>query len=141
MAFKKETRDYRLYLIPWDVDLSWGNIYVDDGEKLYTTYAPERASAYLKWPFADRVLSLDVGGVKSLAAKKWQTLREGTLSEEHIEEVLLECTHLVQDSGAFARDADRWPLSPHSSDTKNIRMFMEERMVFMDAYMDKIEVE
>ncbi len=140
-AFKKETRDYRLYLIPWDVDLSWGNIYVDDGEKLYTTYAPERASAYLKWPFADRVLSLDVGGVKSLAAKKWQTLREGTLSEEHIEEVLLECTHLVQDSGAFARDATRWPLSPHSSDTKNIRMFMEERMVFMDAYMDKIEVE
>lgn len=140
-VFKKETGDYRLYLVPWDVDLSWGNIYVDDGEKLYTTYAPERARVYLEWPFADRMLSLDVGGVRSLAAKRWQTLRQGTLSNQHIEEVLSKCVHLVQDSGAFERDAVRWPLSPHNSDVKNICSFMKERMVFMDAYMDKIEVE
>ena len=34
-AFKKESDGYRLYLVPWDTDLSWGNIYKDSAEDLY----------------------------------------------------------------------------------------------------------
>lgn len=138
-AFKKETEGYRLYLVPWDVDLSWGNIYVDDKQKLYTTYTPERAEQYLEWPLADRLLSLNVGGLRDLVAKRWRALREDTLSEAHMEEVLAECIHQVQDSGAFARDAARWPDSHHDGDYEKMRLFMQKRMVFLDALMEKIE--
>ncbi len=139
-AFKRETEGYRLYLVPWDVDLSWGNTYVDEKQALYTVYAPERADQYLEWPLADRMLSLNVGGIRSYAADRWRMLRQDTLSDAHMEEVLRGCIHQVQDSGAFARDAKRWPDSHHDGDYEKIRTFLQKRMVFLDAYMKKIEV-
>ncbi|MDO4261328.1 MAG: CotH kinase family protein [Eubacteriales bacterium] len=136
-AFKKTQAGYRLYLVPWDMDLSWGNIYVDDREQLYVTNAPERASDYLEWPLADRLLALDAGGIREKAAERWEELRAGVLSEESMEELLEECIHQVQDSGAFSRDAQRWPDSSHDGDYAGLRRFLSERMDFLDKMIQQ----
>lgn len=136
-AFKKEETGYRMYLVPWDTDLTWGNIYTDDEEKLYTVYAPERAEEYLEWPFADRLLSLNVGNIRERVSDRWRELREGTFSEEHMQELLSECIHQVQDSGAFARDAARWPDSNHDGNYEGLMQFIEARMNFMDKWIQE----
>lgn len=134
-AFKKEASGYRMYLVPWDVDLTWGNIYTDNGEELYVTWAPERAEEYLDWPFADRLLRLDAGNLRELAAERWSGLREGILSDGELHTLLEECIHQVQDSGAAARDALRWPDSRHDGDYEGMEQFMEARLKFLDELM------
>lgn len=136
-AFKKEAEGYRMYLVPWDMDLTWGNIYADEEESLYTVYAPECADQYLEWPFADRLISLNVGNFREKVSDRWKELRGKTFSDEHLEELLRECIHQVQDSGAFARDAARWPDSNHDGDYGGILKFMKARMNFMDNWIQE----
>lgn len=135
-AFKKEPVGYRMYLVPWDVDLTWGNIYTDDAEALYAVFAPERAEDYLKWPFADRLLSLNVGNMRELVTDRWKELRAGVLSEEELSSLLEECIHQVRDSGAAARDALRWPDSRHDGNYEGMKRFMKTRLDFLDEYLN-----
>ncbi len=133
-AFKKESSGHRMYLVPWDVDLSWGNVYTDSAEDLYVIHDPERAERYLEWPFADRLLELNVDGFREMAAARWKELRGDVLSESRMEKLMEECIHQVQDSGAFARDADRWPKSRHDGDYEAMRIFMKKRVNFLDKW-------
>lgn len=138
-AFKKEPDGERMYLVPWDVDLTWGNIYTDDKEALYTVYAPERAEEYLDWPFMDRVLMQDVGGIRRMIQERYETLRKGILSDRQMQMLLDDCIHQVQDSGAFSRDALRWPDSHHDGDYEGMRDFMARRMRFLDKNIKNMD--
>lgn len=136
-AFKKESDGYRLYLVPWDTDLSWGNIYKDSAEDLYVVSAPETAEEYLEWPLVDRLLALNVGGLREKIAARWEELRSGILTEENMKARMDECIHQVQDSGAFARDAARWPDSRHDGDYESMEAYMEKRLDFLDKWMQE----
>lgn len=139
-AFKKDTdgyQGYKLYLVPWDTDLTWGNVYVDSKEELYVKWAPENADRYLEWPLLDRLIELDVGGIREKIKDRWTELRSGILSEESMNEIFTECTHQVQDSGAFARDAERWPDSRHDADYDGMKQFMKERTEFLDKMIQQ----
>lgn len=138
-AFKKEAGGERLYLVPWDVDLSWGNVYADKAGELYVVSAPEAAEKRLAWPFMDRVIRLDVSGIRRILETRYETLREGPLSGERMEALLEECIHQVQDSGAFDRDAARWPDSHHDGDYEGMRDFMERRMRFLDKNIKNMD--
>ncbi len=138
-AFKREAAGERLYLVPWDVDLTWGNVYTDQKEELYTIKAPERAGQYLSWPFMDRVLRLNAGGLQTVVKERYEVLREGVLSDGQMQELLDGCIRQVQDSGAFARDAQRWPDSHHDGDYEGLRDFMEERMNYLDKNMGNMD--
>ena len=128
-----------MYLIPWDVDLSWGNVYTDQAEELYAVHMPEAAEKYLHWPFMDRVIRLDVGGIRSVIEERYKTLRDGPLSPEEMEALLEECIHQVQDSGAFQRDAARWPDSHHDGDYDGMRDFVERRMKFLEKIIKNMD--
>lgn len=136
-AFKKEETGYRMYLVPWDMDLTWGNVYTDEEEKLYTAYEPDRAEKYLEWPFADRLLFLNAGKIREEISSRWKALRAGTFSDAHLKELLDGCIHQVQDSGAFDRDAARWPDSNHDGDYEGMMQFMKARMNFMDKWIQE----
>lgn len=139
-AFKKDTdgyQGYKLYLVPWDTDLTWGNVYVDSKEELYVKWAPENADRYLEWPLLDRLIELDVGGIREKIKDRWTELRSGILSEESMHEILTECIHQVQDSGAFTRDATRWPDSRHDADYDGMKQFMKERTEFLDKMIQQ----
>ena len=44
---------------------------------------------------------------------------------------------LVQDSGAFTRDAARWPDSRHDADYDGMKQFMKERTEFLDKMIQQ----
>lgn len=138
-AFKKEAGGHRLYLIPWDTDLTWGNGYVNEKESLYVEWMPEHAEGILEWPFADRLFRLNVGGIREKAAERWKELRESTFSEEHLETLMEAYRHKVEDSGAFARDALRWPESRHDGDCEGMTEFMETRLQYLDEKFADME--
>lgn len=138
-AFKKESDGYRMYLVPWDTDLTWGNTYVDDGEQLYVQWSPEHVQDYLEWPFLDRLLKLDVGNIREKVAARWQKLRQDELSDENLKNMLDDCIHEVQDSGAFARDAARWPDSRHDGDYEGMESYLKTRIAWLDKTMKNMD--
>ena len=85
------------------------------------------------------MLALDIGGIRERVRKRWESLRQEELSDGRMEAVLGECIHQVQDSGAFARDAARWPDSAHDGDYDSLRAFMERRMNFLDKNIENMD--
>lgn len=138
-AFKKEAGGEKLYLVPWDVDLTWGNIYTDQKEQLYTVYDGRKAEEYLEWPFMDRVIALNAGGIRSVIEERYRELRRDILSDGHMQKLLESCIHQVQDSGAFMRDAVRWPDSHHDGNYDEIYEFMKKRMIFLDKMIENMD--
>ena len=76
-----------------------------------------------------------------ISGKKWQpdgrNSRQDELSDENLKNMLDDCIHEVQDSGAFTRDAARWPDSRHDADYDGMKQFMKERTEFLDKMIQQ----
>ena len=58
-------------------------------------------------------------------------------SVENVQRIAQENMEVLTESGAFARDAQRWPDSHHDGDYDGMRRFMSERMDFLDNWIQE----
>ena len=75
-------------------------------------------------------------GSRSYISERWKELREGVLSDENLTETIGELVHQVQDSGAAARDAKRWPDSNSDQDYELFERMALYRMNLLYYYFD-----
>ena len=69
----------------------------------------ENTDVWIGFPLFDRLLRLDCGGFFCKRTFEiWQEMRALALNDAFISEVLDEYVHQLGDSGAYAREADRW---------------------------------
>lgn len=61
------------------------------------------------------------------------------LSDENLKNMLDDCIHEVQDSGAFARDAARWPDSRHDGDYEGMESYLKTRIAWLDKTMKNMD--
>ena len=64
------------------------------------------------------------------------TLREGVFSDESLTGHVDRLAHELQDSGALARDALRWPDSNYGEDYERFKRMALYRMRILDYYFD-----
>ena len=65
---------------------------------------------------------------------KWEQLRTGILGMENVQSIA-EChIQTLLYSGAFARDAAKWPESAHDISLEPMLEFHERRLNFLDGY-------
>lgn len=124
------------YFIPWDMNLSFGAVYADN-----VYYCEEKAAAVLErteWEPAQRMLALDVGNARSLAAATWKEWREGAFSDEALWTRIADLEHCVKDSGAFARESTRWPNGNQNADFSFLYEFASARMGMVDEYLSAL---
>lgn len=128
---KYSEEGYRLQLLPWDTDMSWGTLWRDTG--FVYDYAESMQRSALRreysWmreahPDLDRQM-----------ACRWMELRETLLNMETANAVLQTQQQLLDASGALKRDEDTWGLYYQGQDTpEKLQRFLEERLLRMDAY-------
>lgn len=124
------------YFIPWDMNISWGDV-LTDNEYYCMEAPPEMINEIILWEPGTRILMTDAGGAQSKAIKKWQDFRAGALSNEQLTVRIEELTHEVRDSGAYMRDMTRWPEGRYEDDTAKITNYAKERMAVMDQYIEQ----
>lgn len=127
---------YYGYFIPWDMNLSFGAVYA---ENVY--YSEENASAvseWVGWQPGQRMIELDADGSKELLAATWKSWREDVFSDEGLTERIADLEHRVKDSGAFAREAARWPSGNQNEDFSFLYDFALKRMKALDEYIDRL---
>lgn len=127
---KRQDEGYRMFMIPWDTDISWGVIYSDAflydyPESMGAEVVRMEYNAMLReYPQLDTMLSV-----------RWQELRESVLAEEMILGSLEACQEELDRSGAMERDRACWePIYGGQDSWENLTRFLQERLYRLDEY-------
>ena len=131
--FKADGDSYRVYLIPWDMDLSFGLHYdmgieynyefclnVDSTRNEFYTVSAQNSSFYKE------------------TALRWQELRKTALTEETIFGYIESSNLELSQSGAVIRNTNKWGLLHDGENTiEGLRRFISDKLKNLDAYYAK----
>ncbi len=121
-----EDGTYRMRQIPWDLDLTFGEI-VGGGFRDDVTVVYEEAAV----PFL-RDTKPEV--VRPLLQERWNACRETFLSTDAILKLLQDNQDYLVNAGVVSRENERWPDFQMSTDIEQIVTYQEERMLWLDEY-------
>ena len=130
----QEDGTYRVSLIPWDMDLSFGTLY--DGENqngLFWKYDTEKnleeeeCACYL----TKRIRELNIGKFEAILKKRYGELRQYILKEEKLFGQIESLSEQIICSGAFYRDLEAWRGGGHSTDYSMMREAIRRRLIYL----------
>lgn len=108
----------------WDLDVSWG---------LKRDEIGEMHENWVFFPLVDRLLRADEeGGVRKRYGEIYREVREKAFDTETVEALVGQYAHELNDSGAMARNADRWETENYAADGYELVAFAAERIALLD---------
>ncbi len=142
-ARKTEEGGYRYLYTPWDLDITWGNVWVHDAPNYTVAYGLAPADSVI-WTSGCLYELLSNGNreVRERYLARYRELRAGAWSEEALLEQLDCLEAQIFDSGAYVRDRGRWDGGSYVSDETRLSAFKQyvlDRLAAMDHYYDQIE--
>lgn len=138
--YDKELRnDYQFYFVPWDMDLTWGNVSVGEINPYYTDFEMDTLDNRVYWDIADMLIDENYHQAKDRAQELYNELRKTILTDQDVDEMILQFDHELRDSGAFARDQMRWPEGTHAADTGVLRKYAKERLNYLDIAVNDFD--
>ncbi|KAB1438218.1 CotH kinase family protein [Candidatus Galacturonibacter soehngenii] len=124
----------RLFFVPWDMDLTWGNVSKEKLPPTFTAYEPEIMTEVANWETGQRVIDLNAGNSIAIVKEKWNLLRGSILTNDALIKNIENLEHTVVNSGAMDRDTKRWPEGAHTTDYTDIKQYAIDKMEFLDSY-------
>ncbi len=124
-------RDGRIQIrvAPWDLDLSFGMKPEDIGQEYEN---------WIYYPLMDSALVLDCANLRARFAEKWAEYRESVFSDESVPALSERFAAELNDSGAMARDAERWETGQYIAEPQKLLDFWSVRMAVMDEIAARI---
>lgn len=130
---KMTSNGNRLFFVPWDLDLTWGNVSKNTAV-LRIAYEPEILIELINWETGQKVIDNNVDNCVTSVKEKWKTLRSTILTNEALTKRIEELENTVVRSGAMAREAKRWPEGGHTYDYSNIKKYATDKMNYLDSF-------
>lgn len=122
------------YFIPWDMNLSFGAVYADNA--YYAEETMDEVETPVAFEPGMRMISLDAQESRSYVQQTWKKWREGAFATQAVLARIDALHSSITDSGALAREIERWPDGNASADLTLMREFTERRLAFVDAYVE-----
>ncbi len=146
LAMRKEAGDITALYAPWDMDYSFGNIWVSDWDVNRT--APYGMTAdvnvWMKKGCLNQLMTARDQESWQLIFEKYKTLRADGWSEESISVLLDEYEQDIYGSGAYLREMDRWPGGTYGDPAEGMNLFrtyVMERLKVMDRCLEQYEAD
>ena len=143
IAVKRDKENgIKILYAPWDMDISWGNKWVDDGDRNFTEshyYLPEDNFTG-EFGYYEEILINNDTDLLEKTAEKYAQLRSDKWSLENIDKMLDSYEADIFGSGAFIRDKERWPEGIYT-DEGNLEAFKEyvhARIEYLDGYYGRL---
>jgi hypothetical protein len=145
IAVKRDQENgFKVLYAPWDMDISWGNKWIDDGDANFTAsyyYMP-----YDNFPgefgYYEEILINNDTDILEKTAAKYKELRSDKWSYDNIDKMIDSYEADIFVSGAFYRDKERWPDGIYEVDCEKkldwFRQYVHLRLEFLDGYYDHI---
>ena len=143
-AIKEYDNKLSALYAPWDMDITWGNKWVDNGDINFTV--PYGITAYDNYVvengYLEQILLNGDVNLYEKAGKRYFELRKGPWSDEAIDSIIDEYEDDIFNSGAYVRDVIKWPSSTMKDHTEKLELFRQyvhTRFYYADDYFRKIE--
>lgn len=121
-----ESGTYTMRQIPWDLDLTFGKVVSGGFNDDETVIYEEKAIPFLRESNPDFIYPL--------LHQRWEKCRETFLSAESIMDIMYENMDYIINSGAVARENERWPDYQMNTSLSRIEDYQIRRMEWLDGY-------
>ena len=125
----REDSRLSIRVAPWDMDMSFGL----RPEEIGQSY-----EYWLYYPIVDRALYLDCENARARISELWAQYRSGVFSDESVPALSERFAEELNDSGAMARDAERWQTEQYIAEPQKILDFWPLRMAVVDDAITRI---
>lgn len=133
---EKGTDGYRLSLLPWDTDMSWGMVWVSGYGYAYRYDESMEKNAFRQEYSA---VKRQIPELDTMLAQRWQLLRQSVLSEKALLSRVEALSAQLRRSGVLHREWQRWDPYFDGADTEQmLQQFLRERLWRMDQYFEEI---
>lgn len=121
---------YVMYQIPWDLDLTFGNLY-NAGAHNGAAFMPD-SQFYGIENAASAIVGLNYTEMRAYLGNCWRRYREDFLNTEAVLGLLADNRDYLVWSGAAIREQERWPEEPVSMDIGDLLDFQTKRLEWLD---------
>ncbi len=115
------------HLAPWDLDISFGFDYL----------GPEYGN-WIFFPVMDRAINLNCNHLRTRLREQWEAYRDGVFSSENVTALIDGFAMELNESGAMARDAERWQTGQYISEPQSLLDYWQIRMNVLDRATEMI---
>jgi len=130
VARKDKTGKSIMYQLPWDLDLTFGNVYCYGADRS-VAFSEDYTAVYLEKAF--QVLAdYYPNEIGVYVVARWEQLREGVLATENIRNVMTNNLNYLIQTGALEREKYCWPEGGIEDDISYLLEFQEKRMQWLD---------
>lgn len=129
--------DYKIYIVPWDMDMTWGN-QTDLSVHSLQSYYTYPVDKIMTWSPAGQMLEEDICGFREIVKARWTQLRQDILSDDAVIERMETEFEYIRSQGSYARNKERWDKSPHADDISRLKEYALERLAFLDGYINEL---
>lgn len=122
----KKDKGQPFYLIPWDMDATWGRDWV--GEAL--------SGGEITFNLYKRIMAANPDNFNQKLATRWFQLRKSVLKKSVFMQYFIDYSKQIIESGAEKRERERWPESINelSIEIEYINDWVEKRLEQLDEY-------
>ena len=130
---------YKFVKIPWDLDMTWGDSWVDDPNCLFNRYQNKNITNESGWS-SDiyKLYEANPEEIGVMLGDRWKELRQNIISKENICEIIDEEYNYLYSSGAYIRNFQRWPLRTEFWSDNYIYEYVDGRIDFLDNYIGSL---
>ena len=127
-------KDSKVLITPWDMDLTWG-AYWNINRQTLSEFLWDRDYSY-EWLESNIFVNLDAQTMNSMKTRYWE-LRKTYINIDTIDNYLESYKDLLVESGAAARDSDRWFSYDVEFEIDQIHNWAVKRIDFLDGYFSQ----
>lgn len=130
---------YQFIKIPWDLNMTWGNSWVDDYNCGFNRYKEENITS--PGGFSEDMISLyqvNPPEISEQLLTRWQELRQEIITPESIIQMLDQELAYLHGSGAYARNLQKWPPTCDHWQESQFYEYIYGRIAFLDSYYNDL---
>ena len=132
----RESSGYRLRMLPWDTDMSWGTVWDEENGGFVYDFEASRQLVTLRQEYA--WMKQYHPDLDQQLARRWFALRENLLTLENMTAILEQNQLILDSSGAQQRDTEQWGLFYAGEDSlENLCRSIESRLEWVDEYYNQ----
>lgn len=130
---------YKFIKIPWDLNMTWGNSWIDDINCKFNCYQEKNLDSPNGWSEDMYVLYREnPDEIGMLMKRRWQELRADVLTKESLMSIADEEFAYLHGSGAYARNYQKWPEGSEYWSDEYLYEYIEKRIDYLDGYFGQM---
>ena len=140
MIAGKTPQGYTLYRTVWDMNYSFGDVFIYQPEEDYVTFDPDTALSME--PGKDSTFDYNAfletdPELENSLRQLWTSWRQAGISASSVCGSAEKYREILENSGAMKREAERWPLETGGSEEmEEMEEWIRRRFAFLDAYFN-----